>query len=86
MTVSTPTTADRVLTVLHRVTRANSELSLDSALVADLGFDSLQTLELVAELEDEFSIFIPLNELPDIKTVGEIAARISTLLEEQGKA
>ena len=42
----------------------------DSDLAADLGFDSLQILEVVAELEDRFDISIPLNDVPAARTVG----------------
>lgn len=57
-----------------------------SALVADLGFDSLRLLELIAELEDEFGIYIPLNDVPAITTVGQAVDRVVTLLREQGRA
>jgi acyl carrier protein len=50
-----------------------------SELLADLGFDSLQVLELVGELEDHFDIAVPLNALTHIRTVGDIAAEIHRL-------
>jgi acyl carrier protein len=51
-------------------------------LLADLGFDSLQVLELVGELEDHFSIAIPLNSLTHIRTVAEIAGEVRRLVAE----
>ena len=53
---------------------------MGSVLVADLGFDSLRMLELVAELEDEFGIFIPLDDVPAITTVQQAVDRVVTLL------
>jgi acyl carrier protein len=50
----------------------------DSVLGAELGLSSLRTLELVAELEDRLDISLPLNALPGIRTVAEMAR----LLEE----
>jgi acyl carrier protein len=50
-----------------------------SELLADLGFDSLQVLELVGELEDHFDIAVPLNALTHVRTVGDIAAEIHRL-------
>jgi acyl carrier protein len=50
-----------------------------SELLADLGFDSLQVLELVGELEDHFNIAVPLNALTHIRTVGDIAAEVQRL-------
>lgn len=79
------TTTGRVLAVLQRVSKSADTATPDSHLVNDLGFDSLQTLEFVAELEDEFGIYIPLNGVPDITTVGEVSTRIVSLMEEQGR-
>src|SRR5262249_55011324 len=50
--------ADGVIDVLKNVSRRPIEPALSSDLVADLGFDSLQVLEVIAELEDRFDISI----------------------------
>jgi acyl carrier protein len=86
MTGSRSNVADRVVAVLKRVRTDPIEPTMGSALVADLGFDSLRMLELVAELEDEFGIFIPLNDVPAITTVQQAVDRVVTLLGEQGRA
>jgi acyl carrier protein len=86
MTVTSDEVAERVTTVLKRLSREPIDPRLESALVGDLGFDSLRLLELVAELEDAFGIYIPLNDLPEITTVGQIVDRVSALLQEQGRA
>ena len=43
----------------------------ESHFVNDLGADSLDTVELVMELEDEFETKIPEEEAEKIQTVGE---------------
>ena len=48
-------------------------------LLADLGYDSLQVLELVGELEDHFGINVPLNSLTHIRTVSQIVAEVRGL-------
>ena len=53
-----------VIDVLKNVSRRPIEPTLASDLVTDLGLDSLQVLEVVAELEDRFDISIPLNDVP----------------------
>lgn len=58
--------------VLGRAVVANS----DTQLVRDLGFDSIRVLELVAEIEERFDITVPINELPDIRSVGQIVDRV----------
>ena len=86
MTGSRSNVADRVIVVLRRVRQERIEPTMGSALVADLGFDSLRLLELIAELEDEFGIYIPLNDVPAIATVGQAVDRVVALLREQGRA
>jgi acyl carrier protein len=54
-------------------------LSEDSALVADLGLSSLQVMELVADIEDKLDITIPLNVLPDVRNVRELAQLLAGL-------
>jgi acyl carrier protein len=78
--------ADRVMTVLKGLSPEPIDPRLENALVGDLGLDSLRLLELVAQLEDEFGIYIPLNDLPEITTVGQTVDRVSALLREQGRA
>jgi len=45
----------------------------------DLEFDSLTVMDLVANMEDEWDINVPLNMLPDLETVGQVADAIVKL-------
>lgn len=47
------------------------ELSRDTSFVNDLNADSLDTVELVMEFEDEFEMSIPDEEAEKIQTVGQ---------------
>jgi acyl carrier protein len=75
-----------VIDVLKDVSRRPIEPTLASDLVSDLGFDSLQVLEVVAELEDRFDISIPLNDVPTTRTVGQVVAQVATLLAQRSNA
>jgi len=75
--------ADGVLDVLKNVSRRPIEPSLTSDLVADLGFDSLQILEVIAELEDRFDISIPLNDVPATRTVAQVVGQVTRLVEDR---
>ncbi len=49
----------------------------ESSLIEDLKADSLDVVELVMDLEQEFDIEIPDDELPLIRTVGDIIGFIN---------
>jgi acyl carrier protein len=75
-----------VIDVLKNVSRRPIEPMLRSDLVADLGFDSLQVLEVIAELEDRFDISIPLNDVPATRTVAQVVAQVAALVEDRSSA
>ena len=47
------------------------EIKAESAFIEDLGADSLDIVELVMAMEEEFEIEIPDEEAENIKTVGD---------------
>ena len=47
------------------------EVKLESSIIEDLKADSLDVVELVMELEDEFDITIPDDDYEKLKTVGD---------------
>jgi acyl carrier protein len=75
-----------VIGVLKSVSRRPIAPTLQSDLVADLGFDSLQILEVIAELEDRFDISIPLNDVPATRTVARVVAQVAQLVAERPTA
>lgn len=48
------------------------EVSLESNIQDDLGADSLDVVDLITTIEDEFDISIPDEAVEEIKTVGDI--------------
>jgi len=57
------------------------ELSRETSFVNDLNADSLDTVELVMELEDEFDLTIPDEEAEKLKTIGEAIDYLKKHLE-----
>ena len=51
----------------------------DLDLVNDLGLDSVKVMEILEILEDSFHISIPINILPGISTVEDLALEILNL-------
>ena len=53
-----------------------SEVKPEATFTNDLGADSLDTVELIMELEKEFNITIPDNQAENIATVGDAIAYV----------
>jgi acyl carrier protein len=54
------------------------EIKPDSSFIEDLGADSLDIVELVMAMEEEFEVEIPDEEAENIKTVGDAINYINT--------
>lgn len=48
-------------------------ITLDTSLVDDLGADSLDVVDLVMTLEDEFDMEIPDEDITEVRTVGDLS-------------
>jgi acyl carrier protein len=57
------------------------EISMETSFVNDLNADSLDTVELVMEFEDEFELNIPDDEAEKIQTVGQAVEYIAKAIE-----
>ena len=54
-----------------------NDINQDTKIEEDLGADSLDVVDLLMSIEDEFEIEIPDEDIENIKTVGEIEKYIS---------
>ncbi|WP_235919147.1 acyl carrier protein [Aureimonas psammosilenae] len=54
-------------------------LEPETNIVADLGLDSLALMDFCMELEDRLDISIPLHQMADVVSVGDLASAISGL-------
>lgn len=70
-----------VIDAIKTASRRPVEPELASELVADLGFDSLQVLDVIAELEGRFDISIPIEEVPATRTVAQVVGQVRRLVE-----
>ncbi|RMH12842.1 MAG: acyl carrier protein [Planctomycetota bacterium] len=57
--------------VANQLGADKSAITRDTSFVEDLNADSLDTVELVMEFEDEFETSIPDDQAEKIKTVGQ---------------
>jgi acyl carrier protein len=56
------------------------EIGEETDMLADLGLDSLKVMKIVESVEDSLDISIPLNILPDVRTVKDFALQIQKLV------
>jgi len=77
------TVEERVKKVIEEQLSVNPEqITLEASFIDDLGADSLDTVELVMALEEEFGIEIPDEEAEKITKVGEAIDYIKAHLQE----
>ncbi|MEP4486572.1 MAG: acyl carrier protein [Halioglobus sp.] len=68
-----------IYSALESLNKKKVALSEDTELVGDIGLSSLEVMEFIEKIEDHFDISIPLNILPDVSTIGELAKKIHQL-------
>ena len=64
--------------VAEQLERDVNEVTNAASLIDDLGADSLDVVELVMKMEEEFGIEIPDEEAEKIKTVNDVIQYITT--------
>ena len=52
------------------------ELNAETSLIDDLEVDSLDVVEMLMSVEDEFNVVIPEDEIENLKTIGDVAEYI----------
>ena len=79
------TVEERVRNVTARVLRLDpSEITLDANFTVNLGAESVQSIELVANFEEEFGIEMDEDAALSVDTVGGAVDFITKVCEEQG--
>jgi acyl carrier protein len=72
---------ERVLNIVcEQLGTSREKVSQETSFINDLGADSLDTVELVMEFEDEFQINIPDEDAEKIQTVGDAVKYIQDKL------
>ncbi|MBR1724294.1 MAG: acyl carrier protein [Ruminococcus sp.] len=59
------------------------EVTAEASIIDDLGADSLDVVDLISSVEDEFDVEIPDEKVEGIKTVGDIVAYIESATAEE---
>jgi len=79
--VSNQSIEERVIKIVCDQMGATADkVTLETSFINDLGADSLDTVELVMEFEDEFDITIPDEDAEKIQTIGTAVDYIQSKL------
>lgn len=71
-----PDIIDALRPILREWVEAPIEIEAHSRLVEDLGFDSLDTVDVAMEVESKWEIDLETEDLESIKTIGDLAKKI----------
>lgn len=71
----------RIIELIDPFNKKGAPLGEDVSFARDLELDSLTVMDLVAAIEDEWDITLPLNMLPDLETIGQLADAVAKLVK-----
>lgn len=73
---------DELIRLLGNTLDGTREMSATTALIADLGLESIQVIEYLCEVEDRFDLAIDEDSVADVHTIGDLAHVVQRLLPE----
>ena len=70
---------EKIKEILAEQLDANAEeMPMETRIDEDLGADSLDVVELLMSIEDEFEVEIPDEEIENLKTIGDVVEYIQS--------
>lgn len=82
MTLSITEIFDQIVELMAPFNQKSVSITTDTTFATDLELDSLSVMDMLAAIEDHFDVTVPLNILPDLENVGQVAEAIKKILEE----
>lgn len=65
------------------VEKPSSPITGDSHLIRDLRLDSIQSFEMVSDLEDHFGVTMPMEIFQSVETVGDVARAVTQVIAQE---
>lgn len=69
----------RIAELIAPLNTAGVQVGEGTRFADDLQLDSLTVMDLVAGIEDEWDILLPINMLPELETVGQLTDAVTRL-------
>ena len=73
---------EKIYELIAPLNKKGIELGPKVTFASDLELDSLTVMDLVADIEDEFDIVLPLNLLPELETIEQVANAVEKISNE----
>ncbi len=70
----TDNVAHEIMALMQRYNPEGKPLGVETELGADLSIDSVAAMDLIMEIEDKFDIDIPMNQVAELRTIGDLVA------------
>ena len=68
-----------IYTELDRINERGIALTENTDITTDLAVDSVAIMDLMFVLEETFDVAVPLNDLADVRTIGQLAGHVERL-------
>ena len=76
----------RILDLIASFDKKSVSLTPNTTFAGDLAFDSLTVMDLVAAIEDEYDLILPLNMLPDLETTQQLINAVEAIVKAKHHA
>lgn len=73
---------EEIVKALETFRKDDRPIELHTDIALDLNLDSLAVMDLLMQIEERFDISIPLNLIPEIRTVADLTRVIDQLTKE----
>lgn len=73
---------EAVMALVQRYNPQGKPIDRNSEIGADLNIDSVAAMDLIMEIEDKFDIDIPMNQVGELKTIGDLIDLAAGQLEQ----
>ncbi len=74
-------TLEKIYELINPINKKSIDLGPETSFAGDLELDSLTVMDLVADIEDEYDIIIPLNLLPELETIQHVADAVEKIIQ-----
>ena len=73
---------NEIMALMQRYNPDDKPLDAGTELGADLNIDSVAAMDLIMEIEDKFDIDIPMNQVAELRTIGDLVALAEGQLQQ----